>query len=49
MDLRGRLGDGADALRFGRDAIVYPGHGPATTLGHELDTNPFLRELRVPE
>ena len=33
--------------RFGRDAVVYPGHGPATTLGRELDTNPFLRDLRV--
>ncbi len=28
--------------RFGRDAVVYPGHGPETTLGRELDTNPFL-------
>jgi hypothetical protein len=26
---------------------VYPGHGPATTLGRELATNPFLRELRA--
>jgi glyoxylase-like metal-dependent hydrolase (beta-lactamase superfamily II) len=33
--------------RYGRDAVVYPGHGPQTTLGRELDTNPFLRELRV--
>jgi hydroxyacylglutathione hydrolase len=33
--------------RYGRDAVVYPGHGPQTTLGQELDTNPFLRELRV--
>jgi glyoxylase-like metal-dependent hydrolase (beta-lactamase superfamily II) len=24
---------------------VYPGHGPATTVGHERRTNPFLREL----
>jgi len=34
--------------RYGRDAVVYPGHGPQTTLGRELDTNPFLAELRVP-
>ena len=34
--------------RYGRDAVVYPGHGPETTLGRELDTNPFLAELRVP-
>jgi glyoxylase-like metal-dependent hydrolase (beta-lactamase superfamily II) len=27
--------------------IVYPGHGPATTLGQELATNPFLAELRA--
>jgi glyoxylase-like metal-dependent hydrolase (beta-lactamase superfamily II) len=33
--------------RYGRDAVVYPGHGGETTLGSELDTNPFLRELRV--
>ncbi len=33
--------------RFPRETIVYPGHGPATTLGHELDTNPFLAELRA--
>jgi len=33
--------------RFGPDAVVYPGHGPATTLGRELQSNPFLRELRA--
>jgi hydroxyacylglutathione hydrolase len=27
--------------------IVYPGHGPATTLERELATNPFLAELRT--
>lgn len=32
--------------RFSPDTVVYPGHGPATTLGRELQTNPFLRELR---
>jgi glyoxylase-like metal-dependent hydrolase (beta-lactamase superfamily II) len=29
------------------ETIVYPGHGPATTLERELDTNPFLAELRA--
>ena len=28
------------------DTVVYPGHGPATTLGDELARNPFLVELR---
>jgi hydroxyacylglutathione hydrolase len=27
---------------FGDDAIVHPGHGPATTIGNERRTNPFL-------
>ena len=27
---------------FGDDAIVHPGHGPDTTIGHERATNPFL-------
>ena len=30
------------------ETIVYPGHGPATTLERELATNPFLGELRTP-
>ncbi|MGH9816129.1 MAG: MBL fold metallo-hydrolase [Candidatus Acidiferrales bacterium] len=25
--------------------VVYPGHGPATTIGDERDTNPFLRGI----
>jgi hydroxyacylglutathione hydrolase len=33
--------------RFGPDATVYPGHGERTTLGRELETNPFLGELRA--
>ena len=27
---------------FGDDAVVYSGHGPATTIGRERTTNPFL-------
>ncbi len=26
-----------------RETVVWPGHGPKTTIGHEYDTNPFLR------
>ena len=29
------------------ETAVYPGHGPATTLGAELARNPFLAELRA--
>jgi hydroxyacylglutathione hydrolase len=32
--------------RFPAETVVHPGHGPATTLGRELQSNPFLRELR---
>ena len=35
------------ADRFPAETIVYPGHGPATTLGDELARNPFLAELRA--
>ena len=27
------------------DLAVLPGHGPATTIGHERATNPYLRQL----
>ncbi len=27
------------------DAVVYPGHGPVTTVGHEKRTNPFVRPM----
>jgi hydroxyacylglutathione hydrolase len=33
--------------RFPPETAIHPGHGPATTLGRELETNPFLRELRA--
>lgn len=26
------------------DTVVYPGHGPTTTIGHERRTNPFLQD-----
>jgi hydroxyacylglutathione hydrolase len=29
------------------ETVVYPGHGPATTLGAELARNPFLADLRA--
>jgi hydroxyacylglutathione hydrolase len=35
------------ADRYPRDTIVYSGHGPKTTIGAELDRNPFLAELRA--
>jgi hydroxyacylglutathione hydrolase len=28
------------------ETAVHPGHGPSTTIGQELATNPFLAELR---
>ena len=35
------------ADRFAPETVVYPGHGPETTLGAELERNPFLAELRA--
>jgi hydroxyacylglutathione hydrolase len=35
------------ADRFPPETAVYPGHGPPTTLGRELEANPFLAELRA--
>jgi hydroxyacylglutathione hydrolase len=32
---------------FPAETVVYPGHGPVTTLEDELVTNPFLVELRT--
>jgi len=29
-------------LRYGDETIVYPGHGPTTTIGKEKKINPFL-------
>jgi len=33
--------------RFRPETELYPGHGSITTLGRELETNPFLHELRA--
>ena len=33
--------------RLPPETVVYPGHGPATTLGVEVGANPFLAELRA--
>jgi hydroxyacylglutathione hydrolase len=30
------------------DTVVYPGHGPAVTVGHERATNPFLTAIAIP-
>jgi len=35
------------AERFPPETVVYSGHGPETTLGAELRSNPFLSELRA--
>jgi hydroxyacylglutathione hydrolase len=45
----GDLDELLDSIRtvlfpFGDDAIVWPGHGPETTIGDERRTNPFLQE-----
>jgi len=32
---------------FPPETIVYPGHGEPTTLGRELQSNPYLAELRA--
>jgi hydroxyacylglutathione hydrolase len=37
------------AERYPPETVVYPGHGPQTTLGRELERNPFLAELRAPQ
>lgn len=33
--------------RFPPETVVHPGHGPSTTLGDEVATNPFLADLRA--
>jgi hydroxyacylglutathione hydrolase len=33
--------------RFPPETVIYSGHGPVTTIGAELRSNPFLAELRA--
>ena len=35
------------ADRYPPETVIYPGHGPETSLGTELQRNPFLAELRA--
>jgi len=35
------------ADRYSPETTIYPGHGPPTTLGAELERNPYLAELRA--
>jgi hydroxyacylglutathione hydrolase len=35
------------ADRYPPQTVIYPGHGETTTLGEELQRNPFLAELRA--
>ena len=34
-------------LVLDRSTVVYPGHGPSTTIGQEIMTNPFLSQLGI--
>lgn len=45
-DLATLIGSIRRLMALPPDTIVLPGHGPATTLRHELETNPFLGKLR---
>jgi glyoxylase-like metal-dependent hydrolase (beta-lactamase superfamily II) len=37
----------AHVAAFDPDTVVYPGHGPPTTIGEELAANPFLAGVRT--
>ena len=32
-------------IPLGREVKVFSGHGPSTTIGHELESNPFITEV----
>ena len=31
--------------KYDKETIIYPGHGEKTTLGYEINNNPYFREL----
>ena len=30
--------------QYDRDIVIYPGHGDMTTLGYEINNNPFFKD-----
>jgi hydroxyacylglutathione hydrolase len=32
-------------MTLSADTVIYSGHGPETTIGNEIQFNPFLRSL----
>jgi glyoxylase-like metal-dependent hydrolase (beta-lactamase superfamily II) len=52
MNVDSRFRDASESIRalserFPAETTVYAGHGQPTTLGVELDRNPFLAPLRA--
>ncbi|MBI5560467.1 MAG: MBL fold metallo-hydrolase [Deltaproteobacteria bacterium] len=43
--LKELMGSIKGILSLGDDITVFPGHGPATTIGEEKLSNPFIREI----
>ena len=41
MNTKGGLSE--DVFRLDDDVIIYPGHGPSTTIRDEINENPFLK------
>ena len=34
----------AKIKKYARDITIYPGHGPSTTLGYEINNNPYFKD-----
>lgn len=43
-DMRTLMGSLRRLAKLPPDTRVVPGHGPATTIGEEMDSNPFMRQ-----